>query len=250
MSTTTPNIDPKRLPAHVAIIMDGNGRWAQQRGLDRSAGHVEGVNTVHRITELASNMGIKYMTLYTFSTENWNRPKAEVDALMTLVVVALERELPIMLANNVSLHVIGDMDRMPADARRRLEQCIADTSHCTGLNLVLALSYSARWDISNAVRRIADEAARGALIPEDIDDNTIKAHLSTAFMPDPDLLIRTGGDKRISNFLLWEIAYSEIIISPTYWPEYTNDEFARAIAEYQQRQRRFGRTGEQVTTCQ
>ena len=144
MSTTTPNIDPKRLPAHVAIIMDGNGRWAQQRGLDRSAGHVEGVNTVHRITELASNMGIKYMTLYTFSTENWNRPKAEVDALMTLVVVALERELPIMLANNVSLHVIGDMDRMPADARRRLEQCIADTSHCTGLNLVLALSYSAR----------------------------------------------------------------------------------------------------------
>lgn len=250
MSTTTPNIDPKRLPAHVAIIMDGNGRWAQQRGLDRSAGHVEGVNTVHRITELASNMGIKYMTLYTFSTENWNRPKAEVDALMTLVVVALERELPIMLANNVSLHVIGDMDRMPADARRRLEQCIADTSHCTGLNLVLALSYSARWDISNAVRWIADEAARGALIPEDIDDNTIKAHLSTAFMPDPDLLIRTGGDKRISNFLLWEIAYSEIIISPTYWPEYTNDEFARAIAEYQQRQRRFGRTGEQVTTCQ
>ena len=155
-----------------------------------------------------------------------------------------------MLANNVSLHVIGDMDRMPADARRRLEQCIADTSHCTGLNLVLALSYSARWDISNAVRRIADEAARGVLIPEDIDDNTIKAHLSTAFMPDPDLLIRTGGDKRISNFLLWEIAYSEIIISPTYWPEYTNDEFARAIAEYQQRQRRFGRTGEQVTTCQ
>lgn len=250
MSTTTPNIDPKRLPAHVAIIMDGNGRWAQQRGLDRSAGHVEGVNTVHRITELASNMGIKYMTLYTFSTENWNRPKAEVDALMTLVVVALERELPIMLANNVSLHVIGDMDRMPADARRRLEQCIADTSHCTGLNLVLALSYSARWDISNAVRQIADEAARGVLIPEDIDDNTIKAHLSTAFMPDPDLLIRTGGDKRISNFLLWEIAYSEIIISPTYWPEYTNDEFARAIAEYQQRQRRFGRTGEQVTTCQ
>ena len=250
MSTTTPNIDPKRLPAHVAIIMDGNGRWAQQRGLDRSAGHVEGVNTVHRITELASNMGIKYMTLYTFSTENWNRPKAEVDALMTLVVVALERELPIMLANNVSLHVIGDMDRMPADARRRLEQCIADTSHCTGLNLVLALSYSARWDISNAVRRIADEDARGVLIPEDIDDNTIKAHLSTAFMPDPDLLIRTGGDKRISNFLLWEIAYSEIIISPTYWPEYTNDEFARAIAEYQQRQRRFGRTGEQVTTCQ
>ena len=250
MSTTTPNIDPKRLPAHVAIIMDGNGRWAQQRGLDRSAGHVEGVNTVHRITELASNMGIKYMTLYTFSTENWNRPKAEVDALMTLVVVALERELPIMLANNVSLHVIGDMDRMPADARRRLEQCIADTSHCTGLNLVLALSYSARWDISNAVRRIADEAACGVLIPEDIDDNTIKAHLSTAFMPDPDLLIRTGGDKRISNFLLWEIAYSEIIISPTYWPEYTNDEFARAIAEYQQRQRRFGRTGEQVTTCQ
>lgn len=250
MSTTEYNIDPKRLPAHIAIIMDGNGRWAQQRGLDRSAGHVEGVNTVHRITELAARMGIKYLTLYTFSTENWNRPQAEVDALMTLVVVAIERETPIMLANNVSLHVIGDMDRMPTEARRRLEQCIADTSHCTGLNLVLALSYSARWDITNAARQIADEAARGQLFPDEVDSNTIKSHLSTAFMPDPDLLIRTGGDKRISNFLLWEIAYSEIIISPTYWPDYSNDEFARAIAEYQHRQRRFGLTGEQVSTCQ
>lgn len=250
MSTTEYNIDPKRLPAHIAIIMDGNGRWAQQRDLDRSAGHVEGVNTVHRITELAAQIGIKYLTLYTFSTENWKRPQAEVDALMTLVVVAIERETPIMIANNVSLHVIGDIDRMPAEARRRLEQCIADTSHCTGLNLVLALSYSARWDITNAARQIADEAARGQLIPEDIDSNTIKAHLSTAFMPDPDLLIRTGGDKRISNFLLWEIAYSEIIISPTYWPDYSNDEFTRAIAEFQHRQRRFGLTGEQVSNCQ
>lgn len=250
MSTTDYNIDPKRLPAHIAIIMDGNGRWAQQRGLDRSAGHVEGVNTVHRITELAARMGIKYLTLYTFSTENWKRPQAEVDALMTLVVVAIERETPIMIANNVSLHVIGDIDRMPAEARQRLEQCIADTSHCTGLNLVLALSYSARWDIANAARKIADEAARGLLIPEEVDDSTVKSHLSTAFIPDPDLLIRTGGDKRISNFLLWEIAYSEIIISPTYWPDYSNDEFARAIAEYQQRQRRFGLTGEQVSTCQ
>lgn len=250
MSTTEYNIEPKRLPAHIAIIMDGNGRWAQQRGLDRSAGHVEGVNTVHRITELAAQIGIKYLTLYTFSTENWKRPQAEVDALMTLVVVAIERETPIMIANNVSLHVIGDIDRMPAEARRRLEQCIADTSHCTGLNLVLALSYSARWDITNAARQIADEAARGQLIPEDIDSNTIKAHLSTAFMPDPDLLIRTGGDKRISNFLLWEIAYSEIIISPTYWPDYSNDEFTRAIAEFQHRQRRFGLTGEQVSNCQ
>ena len=244
------NFDPHNIPAHIAIIMDGNGRWATARGMDRSAGHVAGVDTVRSITEAASELGVKYLTLYTFSTENWNRPKEEVDALMHLVVVAIERETPDLIKNNVSLRMIGDMDRMPAEARARLEQCIADTSHCTGLNLVLALSYSARWDITNAARQIADEAARGQLFPDEVDSNTIKSHLSTAFMPDPDLLIRTGGDKRISNFLLWEIAYSEIIISPTYWPDYSNDEFARAIAEFQHRQRRFGLTGEQVSTCQ
>lgn len=241
-------IDLTRIPAHIAIIMDGNGRWAVSRGLERAAGHVEGVNTVRRITEAASELGVGYLTLYTFSTENWNRPAAEVDALMHLIVVAIERETPDLIKNNVRLRMIGDTDRMPAEARRRLEQCIADTSHCTGLTLVLALSYSARWDITRAARSLAADAAAGTVSPDDIDDSALASRLSTSFMPDPDLLIRTGGDMRISNYLLWEIAYTEIVVTPTYWPDYTKDDFVAAIAEYQRRQRRFGLTGEQVTS--
>lgn len=241
-------IDLTRIPAHIAIIMDGNGRWAVSRGMERAAGHVEGVNTVRRITEAASELGVGYLTLYTFSTENWNRPAAEVDALMHLIVVAIERETPDLIKNNVRLRMIGDTDRMPAEARRRLEQCIADTSHCTGLTLVLALSYSARWDITRAARSLAADAAAGTVSPDDIDDSALASRLSTSFMPDPDLLIRTGGDMRISNYLLWEIAYTEIVVTPTYWPDYTKDDFVAAIAEYQRRQRRFGLTGEQVTS--
>ncbi len=244
------NFDPNRVPAHIAIIMDGNGRWAVERGLDRSAGHAEGVTTVRRITEAASELGVKYLTLYTFSTENWNRPKAEVDTLMHLIVSAIERETPDLIKNNVSLRVIGDTARMPDEARQRLEQCISDTAHCTGLRLVLAISYSARWDIVNASQRIASEVAQGTLNPENIDSETLSTRLSTAFMPDPDLLIRTGGDLRISNFLLWEIAYTEIFVTHTYWPAFTKNDFAKAIADYQQRQRRFGLTGDQVTNCQ
>ena len=244
------NFDPNRVPAHIAIIMDGNGRWAVERGLDRSAGHAEGVTTVRRITEAASELGVKYLTLYTFSTENWNRPKAEVDTLMHLIVSAIERETPDLIKNNVSLRVIGDTARMPDEARQRLEQCISDTAHCTGLRLVLAISYSARWDIVNASQRIASEVAQGTLNPENIDSETLSTRLSTAFMPDPDLLIRTGGDLRISNFLLWEIAYTEIFVTHTYWPAFTKGDFAKAIADYQQRQRRFGLTGDQVTNCQ
>ncbi len=240
------NIDKSRMPAHVAIIMDGNGRWAKARGLDRSAGHVEGVNTVRRITEAASELGVQYMTLYTFSTENWNRPQQEVDALMELIVIAIERETPDLIKNNVSLRMIGDTDRMPATALNRLKQCIKDTSHCTGLKLVLALSYSARWDIVNATRLIAQKVADGQLNPENINDSTISKHLSTSFMPDPDLLIRTGGDMRISNYLLWEIAYTELFITPTYWPDFSKEEFAGALASFMQRQRRFGLTGDQV----
>lgn len=242
----TANLDMERIPAHVAVIMDGNGRWATARGLDRSAGHVEGVNTVRRITEAASELGVRFLTLYTFSTENWNRPQAEVDALMDLIVVAIERETPDLIKNNVSLRMIGDIDRMPPGARQRLEQCIADTAHCTGLTLVLALSYSARWDIANAARRIAIEAAAGQIDPETIGHDDVAAHLSTAFMPDPDLLIRTGGDMRVSNYLLWEIAYTELYVTPKYWPDFSKDDFAGAIAEFQQRQRRFGLTGDQV----
>lgn len=241
-------IDLTRIPAHITIIMDGNGRWAVSRGMERAAGHVEGVNTVRRITEAASELGVGYLTLYTFSTENWNRPAAEVDALMHLIVVAIERETPDLIKNNVRLRMIGDTDRMPAEARNRLEQCIADTSHCTGLTLVLALSYSARWDITRAARSLAADAAAGTVSPDDIDDSALASRLSTSFMPDPDLLIRTGGDMRISNFLLWEIAYTEIVVTPTYWPDYTKDDFVAAIAEYQRRQRRFGLTGEQVTS--
>lgn len=239
-------IDPRRLPRHVAIIMDGNGRWATARGLDRSAGHVEGVKTVRRITEEASRLGIGFLTLYTFSTENWNRPKEEVDALMTLIVTAIERETPDLIRNNVRLTAIGNLDRLPEHARLRLGRCIDDTSHCTGLTLVLALSYSARWEITEAVRSIARRAADGSLSPDDIDEQTVAAALTTADMPDPDLLIRTGGDFRISNFLLYQIAYTELTVTPTYWPDYSADDFRAHIAQYQTRQRRFGLTGEQV----
>ncbi len=234
------------MPRHIAIIMDGNGRWAKARGLERSAGHVEGVKTVRRITEEASRLGIGYLTLYTFSTENWNRPKEEVDALMTLIVSAIERETPDLIKNNVRLTAIGDIARMPHHASERLQRCIADTAHCTGLTLVLALSYSSRWEIIEAVRNIAAKVAEGKLEPASIDENVFASELSTAGIPDPDLLIRTGGDMRISNFLLYQIAYTELSITNTYWPDYNEENFRADIAGYQRRQRRFGLTGEQV----
>lgn len=240
------NIDPKRLPRHVAIIMDGNGRWARARGLDRSEGHVEGVNTVRKITEAASEIGIKYLTLYTFSTENWNRPQEEVDALMNLIVIAIERETADLIKNNVRLTMIGDFGRMPDFARRRLSKCMDDTAHCTGLTLVLALSYSSRWEITETVRNIAAKVQAGSLDPDDITDDTISRNLSTADMPDPDLLIRTGGDFRVSNFLLWQIAYSEIYVTSTYWPDFTKDDFLDALEQFQSRERRFGLTSDQV----
>ena len=239
-------IDRERLPRHVAIIMDGNGRWAKARGLDRSAGHVEGVNTVRRITEAASETGISYLTLYTFSTENWNRPKEEVDALMALIVTAIERETPDLIKNNVRLTAIGDLGRMPAESLERLRRCRADTGRCTGLTLVLALSYSSRWEIVEACRRIAAEVRDGRMSVGDIDESLLSANLCTHDMPDPDLLIRTGGDMRVSNFLLYQIAYTELAVTPTYWPDYGKADFFSHIVEYQRRQRRFGMTGEQV----
>jgi undecaprenyl diphosphate synthase len=244
--TNLEKIDSARLPKHVAIIMDGNGRWAQARGLDRSAGHVEGVNTVRRITEIASEVGIKYLTLYTFSIENWNRPKEEVDALMDLIVVAIERETPDLIKNNVKLTMIGNIMRLPQTARERLQKCMADTSHCNGLTLVLALSYSARWEIVEAARNIAAKVSANELKLDDINDDLFASQLTTADMPDPDLLIRTGGDLRISNFLLWQIAYTEIFVTNTYWPDFTKDNFVDAVVQYESRQRRFGLTGEQV----
>ncbi len=240
------NIDKDRLPRHVAIIMDGNGRWAKQRGLDRSQGHIEGVNTVRKVTEIASEIGISYLTLYTFSTENWNRPKEEVDALMNLIVVAIERETPDLIKNNVRLTMIGDMERMPQFARERLARCMDDTSHCTGLTLCLALSYSARWEIVEACRKIAKRVCDGELSPDGIDDALLSDSLPTKGIPDPDLLIRTAGDLRISNFLLWQIAYAELYFTDTFWPDFSKEEFCRAVIDYQHRERRFGKTSEQV----
>lgn len=240
-------IDTSRLPRHVAVIMDGNGRWATSRGLDRSAGHIEGVNTVRRITEAASEAGIEYLTLYTFSTENWNRPKAEVDALMHLIVTAIERETPDLIRNNVRLRMIGDTDRLPDQARERLDQCIADTSHCSGLTLTLALSYSSRWEIREACRRFATDVMEGKKSPESMmTDADFEQYLSTASMPDPDLLIRTGGDFRVSNYLLWQIAYAEIYVTDTFWPDFSREDFITAIVNYQNRERRFGLTSAQI----
>lgn len=239
-------IDPTRIPAHVAIIMDGNGRWAKEQGKERSFGHEKGVDTVRQITEIASELGVKYLTLYTFSTENWNRPKQEVDLLMNLVVTAIEQQTPELIRNNVRLTVVGDTQRMPDFARKRLERCISDTSKDTGLVLCLALSYSSRWEIVEACRQIAQQAKDGTVNPDEINEDTIAQHLATAAMPDPDLLIRTGGDLRISNYLLWQIAYSELYFTSKYWPAFTREDFIDAIVDFQSRERRFGKTSEQV----
>ena len=235
------------MPRHVAIIMDGNGRWATARGLMRSAGHIEGVNSVRRITTAASDMGIKYLTLYAFSTENWNRPREEVDMIMHLIVTSIEHETPDLIKNNVRLHVIGDMDRMPSEARERLERCISDTANGTGLNLVLAISYSSRWELTRAAQQIAREVVEGRLNADDVTSQTIADRLSTAGIPDPDLLIRTGGEMRVSNFLLWQLAYTEIVVTPKFWPDFSAEDLADAINTFNSRQRRFGLTGQQVS---
>lgn len=248
--TVTQNYDGTTVPKHVAIIMDGNGRWAKAHGMDRTEGHVAGVETVHNITRQASDMGIKYLSLYTFSTENWNRPQKEVDALMHLVALVIEKETPGLIENNVKVNIFGDIERLPEITRRSLLRSIEQTSHCTGLTLSLALSYSARWELTRAMRNIAAEVAAGHLQPDQITEQTIQSNLSTAPMPDPDLLIRTGGDFRISNFMLWQIAYSEIYVTPTLWPDFTPEEFRDAIDNFARRERRFGMTSEQVSKQQ
>lgn len=239
-------IDLARLPRHVAVIMDGNGRWAQLNGHERSFGHFEGVKTVRRITEIAVELGIEQLTLYTFSTENWRRPEEEINVLMSLIVSAVESETPDLIKNNVKLTTIGDINRIPQKERARLLNCIADTANDTGLTLCLALSYSSQWEITQAAKQLATDAKNGIISPDDIDENRFKSYLTTAHMPDPDLLIRTAGDLRISNFLLWQIAYSELYFTPIYWPEFSKDDFCRAIIDYQSRERRFGKTSAQV----
>jgi len=238
-------IDKSRIPQHVAIIMDGNGRWAKARGMERTMGHAEGADTVHEITTVATELGIKYLTLYTFSTENWNRPAAEVSALMSLLLKHLEEEL--FVKNNVRFTTIGDLNRLPEDVRQAVRDLEERTKNNTNTCLVLALSYSSKWEITKAMQDIATEVKEGKINAEDITEETISQHLTTNFMPDPDLMIRTGGEQRLSNYLLWQCAYSEFYFTDTYWPDFKEEDLCKAIVEYQSRQRRFGKTGEQVT---
>lgn len=236
----------ERLPRHVAIIMDGNGRWAKREGLARMFGHRKGVETVHKITEAAAEMGIEYLTLYTFSTENWNRPKEEVDALMGLLVDTIAKETPTLMKNNIRLETIGDLSRLPEQTRNRFVGCIRETNKNTGLTLVIALSYSARWEIVRATQMIAAAVKNDQFLVEDINEETVSSFMTTHDMPDPDLLIRTSGELRISNFLLWQLAYSELYFTDCLWPEFTEEEFYHAIVDYQHRERRFGKTSEQI----
>lgn len=237
-------IDKKHIPAHIAIIMDGNGRWAKQRGQVRSFGHQAGAETVHVIAEEAARLGVRFLTLYTFSTENWNRPVDEVAALMGLLMDSIEEET--FMKNNISFRVIGDTQKLPAEVLERLNQCIERTSANTGMCLTLALSYSSKWEIVDAMKQIALKVKNGEVAVEDIDDKLISEHLSTNYMPDPDLLIRTGGEIRLSNYLLWQCAYSELYFCDTFWPDFREEEFCKAIYDYQRRERRFGKTSEQI----
>ncbi len=229
------------IPAHVAIIMDGNGRWAQQRGQHRVFGHHEGVVSVRVVTEAAVEVGIRHLTLYTFSTENWQRPPEEVDGLMRLLVQTVERERPTLLRNQVRLRVLGDMAAMPTDCCDALQALMDETAHFERMTLHLALSYSGRWEIAEATRRIAARVAAGDLAPGAIDEATVAAHLPSNVAPDPDLLVRTGGDFRVSNFLLWGIAYAEIVVTPCLWPDFRRDQLLDALRDFQRRERRFGR---------
>ncbi len=232
------------IPKSIAIIMDGNGRWATERGKDRSYGHQAGVDTVRRITSECTRLGVKYLTLYTFSTENWNRPQTEIHALMGLVLTSLEDE--IFMKNNVRFRVIGDVERLPKEVQDKLHETEEHTKGNTAMTMVVALSYSARWEITKAVRDITREWKENGRPVEDITEDVVSQHLETAFMPDPDLLIRTGGEYRISNYLLWQIAYTELYFTPVYWPDFTEDDLHKAIESYEKRQRRFGKTEAQV----
>jgi undecaprenyl diphosphate synthase len=239
-------IDKEHLPQHIAIIMDGNGRWAKAKGEDRSFGHQEGVVAVRKIVEAATTVGLKYLTVYTFSNENWNRPEEEILALMELLVAAIHRETPDLMKNNVRLMAIGNLKRLPEKVYTTLSECMEQTAANTGTTLVLALSYSSRWEITEAVKQIALDVSDGKIKPEDIHEGMIPTYLTTGKIPDPDLLVRTGGEKRISNFLLWQMSYSELYFTDIYWPDFREEELYGAILYYQQRERRFGKTSEQL----
>jgi undecaprenyl diphosphate synthase len=239
-------IDTGKLPRHIAVIMDGNGRWAKKHGQPRVFGHRNGVKSVREATEAAAELGVEYLTLYAFSTENWGRPKAEVNALMTLLVQTLRREVETLNKNNIRLQAIGDVSQLPKKSHRALLEAIDNTKQNTRMTLVLALNYSAKWEIMEAVRSLAEQAAAGRLNPSDINEGMFSECLSTKGIPDPELLIRTSGEQRISNFLLWQIAYAELAFLPIFWPEFRKEHLYQAIIDYQNRERRFGKTGEQI----
>jgi undecaprenyl diphosphate synthase len=239
-------INTDKLPFHIAIIMDGNGRWAHQRGMDRIFGHQHGVNSVRQVIESAAELGIKYLTLYTFSTENWNRPDEEVSALMGIMVQSLSNETDTLIKNNIRLRVIGDVERLSTDVKETLYDAIQRTSGGNGLEVVVALSYSSRWEIVQAARKLAFEVKNGKLNPDTICEADFINYLSTKGIPDPELMIRTSGELRISNFLLWQIAYAELYFTEVLWPDFGKEEFYKAIIEFQKRERRFGKTSEQV----
>ncbi len=239
-------IDYTKLPQHIAITMDGNGRWAKGKGNIRLFGHQQGVATVNDIVSIAAEIGIKYLTLYTFSTENWNRPKDEVSGLMDLLIKATKKYIDKLTKNNVKLLVIGDFSGLPESVKESLQFVIDKTANNTGMNLILAISYSGRWEITNMVKQIASKCANGTINPEEITNETIQNNLCTANIPDPELLIRTSGEYRISNFLLWQIAYTELYFTDVLWPDFTKEEFLKAIKDFQTRTRRFGLTQEQI----
>ena len=240
-------IDRERLPQHIAIIMDGNGRWAKERGKQRLFGHQSAIQSVREVSEASAEIGVKYLTLYAFSTENWNRPLAEVSGLMSLLATTITKEVVTMNKNSIKLNAIGDLKSLPKANYEQLMQAIDDTSHNTRMTLTLALSYSGRWDLTQASRRLAEDVKAGKLQPEVVNDQLVSSYLSTAGMPDPELLIRTSGEERISNFLLWQLAYSELYFTSKYWPDFRKADLYEAILNYQRRERRFGKTSEQIT---
>jgi undecaprenyl diphosphate synthase len=247
MSQYKEQIDKQRLPKHIAIIMDGNGRWAKKMGNKRIFGHQNGVTSVREVTEAAAELGISYLTLYAFSTENWNRPSEEVNALMSLLVQTIEAETPTLDKNNVRLLTIGDTSRMPKETANRLMQCVEQTKNNTGLSLVLALSYSSRWELTDAIKSMVQDGIANKIQPDQINEALISSYLTTRNIPDPELLIRTSGEYRISNFLLWQIAYTELYFTEVLRPDFRKEDLYQAIVNYQSRERRFGKTSEQVT---
>ena len=239
-------IDLTRLPKHIAIIMDGNGRWATERGHDRLFGHYHGVESVRNVVEGAAELSIQYLTLYAFSTENWDRPEYEVSGLMELLIDTIKSEVPVLNKNNIRLHVIGDTKMLPSNAYNELQEALLETSGNTGLNLIMALSYSSRWEIRQAVQKIAEDAVKGKILPENINDETLQNYLSTKDFPDPELMIRTSGEFRISNFMLYQLAYAELYFTQTRWPDFRKADLELAIIDYQQRERRFGKISGQL----